>query len=153
MIPHDDDDGLIALLRDTLDAIDPPPASAVDAAKAAYTWRTIDTDLATLVSDATSDQLAGARSFSPARVLSFSSGDTMIVLEIAKERRVRRVLGQVLDASPATVEVRHNDGSVAVDTDEWGRFRAAPLPDGPLSIVCRFQDPDRLPISTTWVTV
>ena len=102
---------------------------------------------------AVSAQPAGARTFSPARVLSFSSGDTMIVLEIAKERHVRRVLGQVLDASRATVEVRHSDGKVAVDTDEWGRFRAAPLPDGPLSITCRFDDPDRLPISTTWVTV
>ena len=150
MASHDDD-ALTALLRDTLDVIDAPPQAAIDAARGAYIWRTIDTELATLVSDAA--QPAGARTFSPARVLSFSSGDTMIVLEIAKERHVRRVLGQVLDASRATVEVRHSDGKVAVDTDEWGRFRAAPLPDGPLSITCRFDDPDRLPISTTWVTV
>jgi hypothetical protein len=148
-----DDDALIALLRDTLDVIDAPPESAVTAARSAYTWRTVDAELATLISDAATPQAAGARSFSPNRVLSFSSGDTMIVLEIAKERRVRRVLGQVLDATPATVEVRHSGGSVAVDTDEWGRFRAAPLPDGPLSIMCRFDDPERLPISTTWVTV
>lgn len=151
MIPHDDD--LIGLLSETLDAIDTPPPTLVDAARGAYTWRTVDAEIAALVADTTTALPAGTRSATATRVLTFTSGDTTIVLEIATERQVRRVLGQVLDATRATVEVRHIDGSVAADTDEWGRFRASPLPDGPLSITCRFDDQERLPISTTWITV
>jgi len=151
MIPHDDE--LIGLLSETLDAIDTPPTTLINAARGAYTWRTVDTEIAALAADTTMALPAGTRSSTSARVLTFNSGDTTIVLEIAKEHQVRRVLGQVLDAARATVEVRHNNGSVAADTDEWGRFRASPLPDGPLSAVCRFDDHERLPISTTWATV
>jgi hypothetical protein len=40
-----------------------------------------------------------------------------------------------------------------VTADELGRFKAAPVPDGPLSITCRFDDPDRKPLVTSWITV
>ncbi|HEU0042072.1 MAG TPA: hypothetical protein VFQ15_06970 [Jiangellaceae bacterium] len=147
------DQKLIAQLRDMLAAIDSPPEALVEAAKASLAWRTIDAELATLVSDSAMAAGPTVRSFEPPRVLTFETADTMLVIEIAKERRVRRVLGQVIEPGAGSVEIRHADGVMSVTADELGRFKAAPVPDGPLSITCRFDDPDRKPLVTSWITV
>ncbi len=150
---HDDHhQDLEARLRSTLAETDAPPEALVDAAKAMLTWLDVDAELATLVSDSAVDA-APVRTFSPPRVLTFAAGETTLVVEIATERRVRRVLGQIVPVAPATIEIRHADGPISAPADEYGRFRIAPVPDGPVSIVCRFDDPAQEPLRTSWLIV
>lgn len=147
------DGELEAQLRETLEVLDAPPAALVEAARASLTWLTVDAELASLVSDSAAEAAPALRAFAPPRLLTFTAGDTTLVVEIANERNVRRVLGQIVAPSTATVEIRHADGASEVTADEHGRFRITPVPGGPLSIACRFDDPTREPIVTSWVTV
>ena len=61
--PQDGDDRLIEVLRRALAEADEVPTEVVAAARAAWTWRTIDAELAALVHDSTLDdqELAGVR--------------------------------------------------------------------------------------------
>lgn len=152
-MPDLDDAALEAALRSALAELDAPPAALMAAARASLTWLDIDAELATLVSDTAMNEVVGVRAFTPPRLLTFTSGDTTLVLEIAEERRVRRVLGQIVAPAAASVEVRHAGGSIEVTADAHGRFRATPVPDGPLSIACHFDDPTRDPLVTSWVTI
>lgn len=149
--PGQTDRELDALLRGVLTELDAPPPAFVESAKAALTWLTVDAELAQLASDSRTEP-AGVRSHAPPRVLTFSCGDTTLVVEVADERRARRVIGQIVAPAAATVEVRHAEGTTSVRSDEHGRFRAAPIPSGPLSITCRFDDPTRAAVVTSWVT-
>lgn len=146
------DEELSAQLRDVLTVIDAPPEVLVEAAKAGLVWRTVDAELAALAFDSAMAEPA-VRSFVPPRVLTFETADTVLVIEIAKERRVRRVLGQIIEPGAGSVEIRHADGVTSVTADELGRFKAAPIPDGPLSITCHFDDTNRKPLVTSLITV
>jgi hypothetical protein len=151
---HDDHHrDLESRVRSMLAEADAPPQALVDAAKASLTWLDVDHELATLVSDSAVDAAAPVRAYSPPRVLTFTAGETTLVVEIATERRVRRVLGQIVPVAPATVEIRHADGPISAPADQYGRFRIAPVPDGPVSIVCRFDDPGHEPLVTSWLAV
>jgi hypothetical protein len=61
--PRDGDDRLVEALRRALAEADEVPTEVVAAARAAWTWRTIDAELAALVHDSTLDdqELAGVR--------------------------------------------------------------------------------------------
>ena len=63
-------DPLLAELADVIEHADPVPASVLVAAKAAFTWRTIDADLAELVADSLAEA-AGVRGREAARLLTF----------------------------------------------------------------------------------
>lgn len=147
------DDHVVDQLREVFEAVDAPPPQLVDAAKASIAWRTVDAELAELVSDSSTEPAAAVRATEPTRLLTFSSGDTLIVIEVANERRTRRVIGQVVAPSVATIEVRHADGVVSVSTDADGRFRASPVAAGPISVCCRFDDPHRASVVTSWVSI
>ncbi|PSL03712.1 hypothetical protein CLV30_107193 [Haloactinopolyspora alba] len=140
-------------LRTVLEVTEAPPPHLVEAAKALLSWRDPDAQLAELVADSTAEPAAAVRAAEPPQLLTFASGDTTVVLEIGHERRSRRLIGQIIAPAAATVEVRHPGGVVTVDADGDGRFRAAPVSPGPLSVSCRFDDPQRAPIVTSWVTV
>jgi hypothetical protein len=148
------DHELIAILRDVLEETDPVPAALVDAARASFTWRTIDAELAELTSDSA---LGGAavRSTQAPRLLTFATGETTIVVEVAPLASPdgRRLLGQIVAARPAQVEVRHDAGTLTVTADELGRFRAEPVAAGPISLACRFGDAAEPDLVTSWVTV
>ena len=61
-LPIEDRQWLVAL-REAMREIDLVPTSVLDAARAAYSWRTIDAELAHLTYDSeTSEAMAGARS-------------------------------------------------------------------------------------------
>lgn len=149
-----DDDHLVDQLREVIEATDPPPRRLVDIAKASLVWRTADADLAELVGDSSAEPAAAVRSGAEApRLLTFTSGDTVVVLEVTREAGAHRVMGQIVAPAPATVEVRHVDGVVTVTTDADGRFRAAPVAPGPISVSCRFEDDARPAVVTSWVSI
>jgi hypothetical protein len=146
---------LLALLRDVLEETDPVPSPLVDAAQAGFTWRTVDAELAELTADSVLEG-AAVRSTEAPRLLTFTAGAVSLVVEVAGPTRVgdvaRRLIGQIVGPRPEEVEVRHADGSLTVPTDDYGRFRAAPVPPGPISLALRFAG-KRRPLVTSWVPV
>lgn len=151
----DDDlpDPLLATLREALDATDPPPRPLVDAAKASLAWRTVDSELAELVADSSTDPAVAVRAAEPPRVLTFAVGDTLVVVEVTREPDARHLIGQLVAPSEAAIEVRHAGGVLEVESDADGRFRAGPLAVGPMSLRCRFADAARAAVVTSWVSV
>lgn len=145
------DHALLDELRGALDAVDPVPPSIVTAAQAAFTWLTIDAELASLAADSA---LAGAgvRSTAATRSLTFECATGVVVLEVSGEGDdERRILGQT--DRPADLQVLHGGGTLALSTDEHGRFRAEGITAGPVSVRCLFHDSADTPVVTSWVVV
>jgi hypothetical protein len=114
-----------AELRALFSRIDPVPPLLDDAARAAFTWRTVDAELAELMRDSAEEE-AGAlvRGGGGLRQLSFESPRLGIELEVsATGERSRRVQGQLLPPAAATVTIeRPGEDGVSVQADELGRF-------------------------------
>ena len=98
------------------------------AARAAFTWRTVDAELAELLHDSALDAGAAVRSGSDGpRTLSFRRAAVTVEVEVEGET----VLGEVIDesggdaAAPATVTLQRpdaDDRSVAADAAGFFRF-------------------------------
>jgi hypothetical protein len=114
-----------AELRAIFKQVDPVPARLDDAARSAFTWRTVDEELADLMRDS-ADEEAGAlvRGGSGPRQLSFESPRLGIELEVVSTGpRERRLEGQLLPPAAVTVTVeRPGEDPVSVQADELGRF-------------------------------
>jgi hypothetical protein len=151
------DEQLVAALGEALRAEDPVPPELLAAAKATWTWRTIDADLAELVADSALEGAAvrgpaGAATATGPRILTFAVGALTLVVEVAEQRDRRRLLGQIVPPRRADVELDHAAGTVTVAADELGRFRVEDFPTGPVRLSLRFpDDPGR--VVTSWVTV
>ena len=114
-----------AELRAIFSHLDPVPELLDDAARTAFTWRTVDAELADLMRDSAEEE-AGAlvRSGGGPRQLSFESPKLGIELEVvATGPRERRLDGQLLPPAAVTVTVeRPGEDPVSVQADELGRF-------------------------------
>jgi hypothetical protein len=108
--------------------MDPVPQLLEDGARAAFTWRTVDAELAELMRDSAeaSEEEAGmlVRGGHGPRQLSFESPRIGIELEVtATGPRERRVEGQLLPPAGATITVeRPGEDGHTVQADELGRF-------------------------------
>lgn len=148
-----------AMLLDTLRAVvrqaDPVPPEVTDTARATYTWRTVDAELAELAYDSWLDdqRLAGVRGENAPRTLTFEGPSFTVELEVADEGTRRRLLGQLVPPGVAQIEVRHSGGLLRLAADEVGRFAAAGVAPGPVSLRCRVEGFDGPPLVTSWVTV
>jgi hypothetical protein len=145
------DHALLDELRGALDAADPVPDTVASAARSAFTWLTIDAELAALADDSL---LAGSsvRSAATARSLTFECATGVVVLEVSDEGDdERRILGQT--DRPADLQVLHRGGTLMLATDEHGRFRVEHVLAGPVSVRCVFRDDPENPIITSWVVV
>ena len=114
-----------AELRALFARTDPVPPLLDEAARAAFTWRTVDAELADLLRDS-ADEEAGelVRGGSGPRQLSFESPRLGIELEVvATGPRERRLEGQLLPPATALVTVeRPGEDGLSVQADELGRF-------------------------------
>jgi hypothetical protein len=150
--PTDGDETLLAALRGALAEAEEVPATAVVAAKAAWTWRTIDAELAELVHDSTLDDhaLAGVRGAATVRALSFTVGPHFVELEVTEDGERRSIVGQVMPAGTAGLVLEGADGraSVALAVDALGRFAAERLTPG----LIRLRSDDG-PLVTEWVAI
>lgn len=151
-----DETGLEEELRRAAARFDPLPEGLLRAAAAAFTWRTIDTELAELVFDSLvdHDEASLVRGPPERRLLSFQAGELTIDLEVTSTESARSLVGQLVPPRRADIEIRGADAAIAADADELGRFRAGPLPAGPMSLRC--STVPRAPgaaIVTDWVSI
>ena len=135
-------------LQEAAQLLDPVPPHLVDAAIGAFTWRTIDADLAELVYDSLAEPVAAVRSVAQQpRLLTFQTASLTIELEAEGHGENRRIVGRVIPAEPVTLEIRHSRGVVTASIDTHGRFAAGALSAGPIQL--RLQA-DRSPVVTDW---
>ncbi|HYO18621.1 MAG TPA: hypothetical protein VES02_08165 [Dermatophilaceae bacterium] len=140
--PQWDDDYLLAQLAS---ALAPPdvPATVLDAAKAVYTWRTVDSELAELTYDsAHGEALVGVRGCTAwLRTLVYEAGQLALEIDITKDALVGHVLppisGRLLILGP------HGDDR-HVPVDHAGRFRVHPVPRRPFRLSFAGDDGSRL---------
>ena len=101
---QDDDEDLLALLRDALAEQRDVPTRFVEAGKATFAWRSIDAELAALAYDSVADPsaLAGATRADRAaiRELTFAFRDATVHVQIARAG----LHGQVVPARAGEVE-------------------------------------------------
>ena len=149
------EDDLLAALGEALRSGRSGPAGFIATGKAAFSWRDIDAELATLAYDSASNgpeaEPAGARS-EPAdlRYLTFTSGEISLEIEVT----VDAVLGQFVPPGPGRVEVRTADGARAVVTaviDQGGGFTIRPVPRGSFRLY--YHPANGGAVLTNWLTL
>ncbi|HZM80768.1 MAG TPA: hypothetical protein VFC19_34020 [Candidatus Limnocylindrales bacterium] len=146
-----DDGELLRVLRQALARQESTTqAEIVESGLAAWTWRTMDEELAALAYDsADHPSLAGLRGTATApRQLTFEFGEVRLELEVGP----RRMLGLVLPANVAQVELHTPDGEIQrFETDGQGRFVVEPALTGPVRLRCHL--PGAEPWMTGWVLI
>ena len=147
MNDHITDEGLEELITAGLSATDPVPESALEAAKAAFTWRTIDAELAELVFDSAESGLVGVRG-EAARQVTFRAPGVEIEVMVVDDD-ARRIVGQLVPPQQATVEL-HAHGKVREQgTDSLGRFTFEGIIPGPVKLTV--QTADGGTVATEWL--
>ena len=142
------------LLRELVAALGPPdaPPAAVEAARAVFTWRTVDAELAALVHDsALTGPAAGVRGAGDAAVrsLTFSTDEVTIDVDLDASGLV----GQVVPPGGGSVEVRVGGAAGAAaegafDVDALGTFAVRPLPTRPFQLLL---DDGTRRVVTAWI--
>jgi hypothetical protein len=144
----DDDMGLEEALRHAATLLDPVPSDLVQNAVEAYTLRTLDAELAALTFDSLAEP-EPVRGRSRPRLATFHAHGVTIDVEITIIGSIGRVIGQVIPAQPADIEVRGRRPA-AVTADAMGRFVCDRVPTGPFSLRCRLQ---AAVVVTEWITI
>jgi hypothetical protein len=156
-VPGDRDElGLEEELRRAAVRFDPVPPELLAAAADAFSWRTIEAELAELVFDSQvdHDDVALVRGPPERRLLSFHAARLTIDLEVTSTSSSRGLVGQLAPPRQASVEIRVGDTSIAVAADDLGRFRAGPVPTGPMSLRCGVASGEPgPPVVTDWVPI
>jgi hypothetical protein len=152
MVPDDD----VVDLTDKLRALDddPPPAALLAAARAAFSWRTVDSDLCRPSYDSLLDEaLTPTRGDHDSRLLRFELTDVALDVEVATEGSSRTLVGQLMPAVAAELTVRHGgEVETSVRADDLGRFVLDDVRPGPLSIRC-VVDGQPTAAHTDWVLI
>jgi hypothetical protein len=146
-----DDDALLAALEQALHPTETVPDYITRTARACYAWHQIDSELATLTYDSTSDEseLTRTRSASAVlRTLSFEAGELTLELEL----RPDGVAGQIITTQGRELELQLGNGqTTAVNLTQHGYFKISPAPRGPFRLRCRLAD-NRV-VSTVLITL
>jgi len=140
------DDEMLELLGRALRTAEPVPDRIVHAARGAWTWRTIDEELAELVFDSAVES-SGVRSEDTARQLTFRAPGVEIEVMVI-EGGGRRLVGQLVPPQVATVLLATDDGVVEQSADALGRFTFDSHGPGPVRLTVRT---DGGSVSTEWV--
>ena len=142
------DDMLLAALAEATRQAGEPTGTMAAAADAAFSWRTIDAELAALTYDSSTDEAALVRDASTAsRQLVFEGQGLSIELEHTPDGLV----GQLVPPTPGAVTLLGPAGELAsVAADDLGCFRFAGAQRGPLRLRCVTGTDE---ILTDWVQV
>lgn len=147
---HLDDDQVQDLLAEALGAVDAPRHHVITAAQDAYTWRTIDSELAEIVFDSVDQEPVGVRSGEATRQVTFRAPGVEIEVMVMAEG-TRRLIGQLVPPQPAVVELRHGASVREGATDHLGRFSFLEVPTGPVQVAVVTSDESR--VVSEWMLV
>ena len=144
-----DDDQLLAVLKESLQAQWDVPAGFTEAGHSAYAWRNIDAELAELTYDSMQDHAPspGVRSETASiRALTFTSDHLSIEIEVNEDS----LLCQLVPTDEATIELQTRAGVVdRIEADEVGCFPIRPIPSAPFRLRC--QTTDGATVVTGWI--
>jgi hypothetical protein len=125
--PWDADERLLTDLGDALRERGVVPDRFVAAARDAFTWHSVDADLATLEADSATAPAGTRAGTGGHRSLTFTAGGLTVAVELTPDA----VLGQLVPPSAAEVELCRPDGVTATTAaDEVGWFVLRPAPEG-----------------------
>jgi len=158
--PHDQE--LLAQLGQIAQVVDPAPPIVLELARAAFTLRDIDAQLASLVTDS-AYELAAVRGAEPTtRVLEFAFADLEMEIQVSQAGAQGRaqgsaqgsLIGQIHSESAsveASIVAESSAGrdTARVDVDELGRFALTDLPTGRIRL--RFDRPGLPSVVTPWI--
>jgi hypothetical protein len=143
-------------LRALFARMDPVPELVSEGARAAFTWRTIDAELAELMRDSAeleAGELALRSAAVGPRMLSFESPRLAIEAEVSMTGpRTRRVVGQIIPPLAATVVLERPGSRIAVEADELGRFFFEDAAAGPARLRALLPD-GGVEIATPWTSI
>jgi len=140
-----DDEGLMNELGVALEQLAVPDHRR-EAARAAFTWRTIDEELLALTHDSLEMADAAVRGALDVRTLGFESDGLSLEIEVDGHR----VIGQVLDAEVDELVVESvEEGAQTVGVDSGGVF-SVDVPGGPVRIAVRVEGVLR---HTPWIVL
>jgi hypothetical protein len=140
------DDELLAELREAVAEADEVTDLQREAARAAFTWRTVDAELAELLHDSALES-AAVRGDDTARTLSFASGPLTLEVEIDGET----VMGQVVGAAAESVLLQRSTAAdQPLDVDPSGFFRFDGVSVGPVRFVVQAGD---WTLTSPWVAL
>jgi hypothetical protein len=149
----DDDMLLLTRVREVYAEIDPVPAYVLEAAKAAISWRLVDSELAELVEDTELTPVTGLRAGIAPRLVTFEADTLTVEVEVAMVGDRRRLMGQLVPPSAGEIEIRNAVHTQVVEADDLGRFSASDVPAGPISLVCRLTGAVERPVVTSWIVI
>jgi hypothetical protein len=148
-------DALLRRLGHIADQVDPVPELAYQLGYAAYTVRSLDSELAELIDDSAlhPDGLAAVRGETDVRMLYYQASELGVELQVTDRFGHHSALGQVIGGS--AVEVRLETLELAtqesVPIDELGRFDLDDLPSGPFRL--HVIDPESATVTTDWTSL
>jgi hypothetical protein len=140
------DDELLDQLREAVAEADLVTDRERATARAAFTWRTVDAELAELLHDSALES-AAVRGSDTARTLSFASGPLTLEVEIDDET----VRGQVVGATVESVLLQRSSADdQPMDVDPLGFFRLDGVVTGPVRFVVQAGD---WTLTSPWVAL
>jgi len=145
-----EDLGLLSAVGEMFDEVDPVPAEAVRAGYAAFTWRTIDAELAALSEDSRLVDTGSVRG-TDTRLLTFEAPSVNVVVEVTEIGDRRKLVGQLIPACSDTLRIEHPAGATTVAVDEQGLFSAEAVPAGLARVA--LSTPGGGAVVTSWVNV
>ena len=147
-------DALLRRLGGIAERLEPVPELAYQAGYAAFSVRSLDSELAELVDDSAlhPEGLAMVRGEDDVRMLYYQASELGIELQVTRRLGRSSALGQVLGSATEvrveTLEVAPQDSA---PIDELGRFDLADLPAGPFRL--HVLAPGRTPVTTDWTSL
>lgn len=141
------DDELLAELRAAVAEADLVTDRQREAARAAFTWRTVDAELAELLHDSALESAAVRGTDDDARTLSFASGPLTLEVEIEGDTLRGQVVG---GAAESVIVQRSISDDHPLEIDPSGFFRLAGVAPGPVRFVVRAGD---WTLTSPWVAI
>jgi hypothetical protein len=132
---RDDDDRLLDELRAALRQAGDPTPTMIAAGRAAFSWGSIDAELAALTHDSLTDELVGVRgAAAPPRTLVFQGAE----LSVELEHTGSCLAGQLVPPASGEVTLWGPEAELAaVTADELGCFEVERPPSGLVRLSCR----------------
>jgi hypothetical protein len=150
-----DDQDLLARLGAIAQTADGPPDLTYELGRAAFAWRTVESELAQLVADSDLQSALVRSTASDTRLLSYATEDTTIEIELSVRGGRRSLLGQVLPERPApgwVVRAETDTGpATPAPLDPVGRFEIHDVVGDRLRL--RIEAPGATAVTTVWVNL